>query len=115
MANYLGKRRLTLLLYDYLEQSAPEKLSELKRELKSDGEYRKYKILYRKYRNSEWLNTNIYFDDIEYRFEMFACGSKGKSVALWEKKAIADDYDESVIQIYGGVAYYDENFNIVAT
>lgn len=112
MANYLGKKRLTLLLYDYLEQSAPEKLSELKRELKDDGEYRKYKILYRKYRNSEWLNTNIYFDGIEYRFEMFACGSKGKSVVIREKKVIADDYDESVTQTYSGVAYYDGNFNL---
>lgn len=72
MASYLGKQRLTRILYNYLENSAPEKLSELKRELKSDGEYRKYKIRYKKHQNSEWLNTSIYFGDIEYRFEIYA-------------------------------------------
>lgn len=38
MASYLGKQRLTRILYNYLENSAPEKLSELKCEPKSDGE-----------------------------------------------------------------------------
>lgn len=111
MASYLGKQRLTQILYNYLEQSAPEKLSELKRELKSDGEYRKYKIRYKKYRNSEWLNTSIYFGDIEYRFEIYACGKDGKSVILREKKVTEDDYDENVTQTFCGTAYYDKDFN----
>lgn len=111
MASYLGKQRLTRILYNYLENSAPEKLSELKRELKSDGEYRKYKIRYKKHQNSEWLNTSIYFGDIEYRFEIYACGKDGKSVKLREKKVTEGDYDENVIQTFCGTAYYDKDFN----
>lgn len=100
MTSYLGKQRLTRILYNYLEQSAPEKLSELKRELKNSGKYRKYKIRYKKYRNSEWLNTGIYFGDIVYYFEIYACGKDGKSVTLSEKKVIGDDYGENVTQTF---------------
>ena len=53
MTNYFGKQKLTQLLYNYLELSAPEKLAELKRELKAAGEGRKYIIGYKKYRGSE--------------------------------------------------------------
>ncbi len=110
MPNYFGKQRLTRILYYYLEQTAPEKLAELKRELKAAGEYRKWEISYKKHRGSEWLETHIYFDDTEYSFEIYACGKAAKSVTLREKKIIGDD-DESVTQTFTGTAYYDENFN----
>lgn len=110
MANYFGKQRLVRILYYYLEQTAPEKLAELKRELRESGEYRKYEISYKKYRGNEWLKAHVYFGDVEYRFELYACGKSAKSVTLREKKIIGD-YDESVAQIFVGNAYYDEDFN----
>lgn len=110
MTNYFGKQRLTKILYNYLEQTAPEKLAELKRELKAAGEYRKYEIKYKKFRGDEWLKSRIYFGDIEYRFEIYAYGNGAKSVTLREKKVIGD-YDESVTQTFVGTAYYDKDFN----
>lgn len=109
MANYFGKQRLVKILYSYLEQTAPEKLAELKRELKTAGEYRKYEIKYEKHRGNEWLKAHIYFDDIEYRFEIYACGKSAKNVTLREKKTIGD-YDENVTQTFVGTAYYNEDF-----
>ena len=53
MPNYFGKQRLVRILYNYLEWTAPEKLAELKRELKEAGEYRKYEIKYTKRRGSQ--------------------------------------------------------------
>lgn len=113
MTNYLGKQRLTRILYNYLEQSATEKLSELKRELKNDSEYRKYQIRYKKYRGNEWLSTSIYFANIEFRFEIYAWGKHYKCVILTEEKVIDNDYGENKTQIFRGVAYYDEDFNPV--
>lgn len=110
MANYFGKQKLTRILYNYLEQSAPEKLAELKRELKAAGEYRKFEIDYKKYRGSEWLKSKIFFGDIEYRFEIYAFGKEAKYVTLREKKIIGD-YDENVTQTFCGTAYYDKDFN----
>lgn len=60
MPNYFGKQRLVRILYNYLEWTAPEKLAELKRELKEAGEYRKYEIKYTKRRGDEWLKAHIY-------------------------------------------------------
>lgn len=110
MPNYFGKQRLVQILYNYLEQTSPDKLAELKRELREAGEYRKYEIKYDKHRGNEWLKSHIYYDDIEYRFEIYSCGKSAKSVNLREKKIIGD-YDESVNQIFVGTAYYDSDFN----
>ncbi|MGN0686807.1 MAG: hypothetical protein ACI4KA_01720 [Oscillospiraceae bacterium] len=116
MTNYFGKQRLTRILYNYLVQSAPEKLAELKRELKESGEYRKYEIRYKKYRGSEWLNTSIFFGDIEYRFEIYSFGSSGKRVTLREYKVIDGDRGDIVTETFSGFAYYDKDFNpITAT
>lgn len=114
MPNYFGKQRLVRILYNYLERTAPEKLAELKRELKEAGEFRKYEIKYTKRRGDEWLKAHIYFGDIEYRFGMYAWGKEFKRVTLIEKKVIGD-YDESITQTYAGTARYDENFNPVDT
>lgn len=114
MPNYFGKQRLVRILYNYLEWTAPEKLAELKRELKEAGEYRKYEIKYKKRRGDESLKAHIYFDRIEYRFEMHAWGKESKRVTLIEKKVIGD-YDESITQTFAGTAHYDENFNPVDT
>ena len=59
MPNYFGKQRLVRILYNYLEWTAPEKLAELKRELKEAGEYRKYEIKYTKRRGDEWLKAHM--------------------------------------------------------
>ena len=115
MPNYFGKQRLVRILYNYLEWTAPEKLAELKRELKEAGEYRKYEIKYTKRRGDEWLKAHIYFDRIEYRFEMHAWGKESKRVTLIEKKVIGDYDDESITQTFAGAAHYDENFNTVDT
>ena len=109
MPNYFGKQRLVRILYNYLEWT--EKLAELKRELKEAGEYRKYEIKYTKRRGDEWLKAHIYFDRIEYRFEMHAWGKESKRVTLIEKKVIGDYDDESITQTFAGIAHYDENFN----
>lgn len=114
MPNYFGKQRLVRILYNYLEWTAPEKLAELKRELREAGEYRKYEIKYKKRRGDEWLKAHIYFGDIEYRFEMYAWGKESKRVILREKKVIGD-YDESITQTFAGIARYDENFSPVDT
>ena len=114
MVNYFGKQRLTRILYNYLEQSAPEKLSELKRELKAAGEYRKYEIKYEKHYGSEWLKSRIFFGDIEYRFEIYASGRETKNVTLREKKVVGD-YDESITETFCGFAYYDKDFNPINT
>lgn len=110
MTNYFGKQKLTKILYNYLEQSAPEKLAELKRELKAAGEYRKYEIQYKKRRGSEWLNTSIYFGDIEYRFEVYSFGGSGKRVTLREYKVIDGDRGDIVTETFSGFAYYDKDF-----
>lgn len=116
MTNYFGKARLTKILYNYLEQSAPEKLAELKRELKAAGEYRKYEIQYKKRRGREWLNTSIYFGDIEYRFEVYSFGGSGKRVTLCEYKVIDGVRGDIVTETFSGFAYYDKDFNpITAT
>lgn len=115
MPNYFGKQRLVRILYNYLEWTAPEKLAELKRELKEAGEYRKYEVKYTKRRGDEWLKAHIYFDRIEYRFEMHAWGKESKRVTLIEKKVIGDYDDESITQTFAGTAHYDENFNPVDT
>lgn len=115
MPNYFGKQRLVRILYNYLEWTAPEKLAELKRELKEAGEYRKYEIKYTKRRGDEWLKAHIYFDRIEYRYEMHAWGKESKRVTLIEKKVIGDYDDESITQTFAGTAHYDENFNPVDT
>lgn len=111
MTNYFGKQKLTKILYNYLEQSAPEKLAELKRELKAAGEYRKYEIQYKKRRGSEWLNTSIYFGDIEYRFEVYSFGCSGKRVTLREYKVIDGERGDIVTETFSGFAYYDKDFN----
>ena len=110
MTNYFGKQKLTKILYNYLEQSAPEKLAELKRELKAAGEYRKYEIRYKKHRGSEWLNTSIYFGDIEYRFEVYSFGGSGKRVTLREYKVIDGERGDIVTETFSGFAYYDKDF-----
>lgn len=110
MTNYFGKQKLTKILYNYLEQSAPEKLAELKRELKAAGEYRKYEIQYKKRRGSEWLNTSIYFGDIEYRFEVYSFGGSGKRVTLSEYKVIDGERGDIVTETFSGFAYYDKDF-----
>ena len=110
MVNYFGKQKLTRILYNYLEQSAPEKLAELKRELKAAGEYRKYEIRYKKYRGSEWLNSSIYFGDIEYRFEIFTTGGTAKRVTLREYKVIDGERGDVVTEIFSGYAYYNKDF-----
>lgn len=110
MTNYFGKQKLTKILYNYLEQSAPEKLAELKRELKAAGEYRKYEIQYKKRRGSEWLNTSIYFGDIEYRFEVYSFGGSGKRVTLREYKVIDGERGDIVTETFSGFAYYDKDF-----
>ena len=115
MPNYFGKQRLVRILYNYLEWTAPEKLAELKRELKEAGEYRKYEIKYTKRRGDEWLKAHIYFDRIEYRFEMHAWGKESKRVTLIEKKVIGDYDDESITQTFAGTAHYDQNFNPMDT
>lgn len=110
MTNYFGKQKLTKILYNYLEQSAPEKLAELKRELKAAGENRKYEIQYKKRRGSEWLNTSIYFGDIEYRFEVYSFGGSGKRVTLREYKVIDGERGDIVTETFSGFAYYDKDF-----
>lgn len=111
MVNYFGKQKLTRILYNYLEQSAPEKLAELKCELKAAGDFRKDEIRYKKYRGSEWLNSSIYFGDIEYRFEIYSFGSSGKRVTLREYKVIDGERGDIVTQTFSGFAYYDTDFN----
>lgn len=111
MTNYFGKQKLVRILYNYLELSAPEKLAELKRELKEAGEYRKYGILYRKYRGSEWLTTGIVFGHVEYQFEIYACGGGAKKVTLREKTIIDVAEVEKTTEIFSGYAYYDKDFN----
>lgn len=117
MTNYFGKQRLTRILYNYLAQSAPEKLAELKRELKAAGEYRKDEIRYKKYRGSEWLNASICFADIEYRFEIYAFysfgGAGGKRVTLREYKVIDGERGDIVTEAFSGFAYYDKDFNTI--
>lgn len=116
MTNYFGKARLTKILYNYLEQSAPEKLAELKRELKEAGEYRNYKISYKKCRGGEWIDTSIYFGDIEYRFKVYSFGGSGKMVTLREYKVIDGERGDIVTETFSGFAYYDKDFNpITAT
>lgn len=119
MPNYFGKQRLVRILYNYLEWTAPEKLAELKRELKEAGEYRKYEIKYKKRRGDESLKANIYFDDIEYRFEIYVneepWNKETKRVTLIEKKVIGDYDDESITQTFAGAAHYDQNFSPVDT
>lgn len=110
MTNYFGKQKLTRLLYHYLEQSAPEKLAEIKRELKEAGEYRKYGIRHKKYRGSEWLATGIFFGGIEYAFEIYACGGSSKRVTLREKTIVEVEDGEKVTEIFSGYAYYDKDF-----
>lgn len=110
MTNYFGKQRLTRLLYHYLEQTAPEKLAEIKRELKEAGEYRKYGIRHRKFRGSEWLTTGVFFGGIEYEFEIYAFGGRAKHVTLREKTIIDEEDREKVTEIFSGYAYYDKNF-----
>lgn len=110
MTNYFGKQKLTRLLYHYLEQSAPEKLAEIKRELKEAGEYRKYAIRHKKYRGSEWLTTGIIFGNIEYQFEIYACGGGAKKVTLREKTIVDEEDGEKVTEIFSGYAYYDKDF-----
>ena len=116
MTNYFGKQKLTKILYNYLEQSAPEKLAELKRELKAAGENRKYEIRYKKFRDIEWLDAPIYFGDIEYRVEVYSFGDSGKRVTLHEYKVIAGERGDIVTKTFSGFAYYDKDFNpITAT
>lgn len=119
MPNYFGKQRLVRILYNYLEWTAPEKLAELKRELKEAGEYRKYEIKYKKRRGDESLKAHIYFDDIEYRFEIYVneepWNKETKRVTLLEKKVIGDYDDESITQTFAGAAHYDQNFSPVDT
>lgn len=111
MTNYFGKQKLTQLLYNYLELSAPEKLAELKRELKAAGEGRKYIIGYKKYRGSEWLTSSICFGEIEYIFEIYACGSAGKRVVLREHRIMDDEHGNEIrSDIFSGHACYDEDF-----
>lgn len=116
MTNYFGKARLVKILYYYLEQSAPEKLAELKRELKEVGEHRKYALEYRKHRGREWLRGSIIFGGIEYRFEIYTFGGRGKRVALREDRVIVGERGDIVTETFSGFAYYDKDFKpITAT
>ncbi len=111
MTNYFGKQKLTQLLYNYLELSSPEKLAELKRELKEADEDRKHIIRYKKSNGSEWLTTLIFFGEIMYDFEIFSFGGASKHVTLRERR-ITDDSrgNESKTEIFSGYAYYDKDF-----
>lgn len=112
MANYFGKRRLTQILFNYLEQSAPEKLSKLKRDLKENSKCTDFYLCYKKHRNSEWLNTSIYNGDtVVYQIKIFATGTDNKAVTLWENKVIENDYGEKSTQIFSATTYYDKTFN----
>lgn len=115
MTNYFGKQKLVRILYNYLELSAPEKLAELKRELKEAGEYRKYGILYKKYRGSEWITTGIVFGNVEFQFEIYACGCEAKKVTLREKILVDVDEVEKTMEIFKGYAYYDKDFNPITS
>ncbi len=111
MTNYFGKQKLTQLLYNYLELSSPEKLAELKRELKAAGEYRKYVIEYKKSHGSEWLKSSIRFGDIWYYFDIYTFGGAGKRVTLREYREMDNEQgSEGRKEIFSGYAYYDKDF-----
>ena len=106
-----GKQKLTKILYTYLEKSAPEKLAELKRELKTAGEYRKEIIRYKKNHSSEWLTTSIYFGQFEYRFKIYAFGANNKRITLEELLVEDGERGDIVTKLFGGYAYYTANFD----
>ncbi len=110
MTNYFGRRRLTLILFGYLEKTAPEKLEEFKETLKAEKGYEEYIITYKKYRGSEWLRTAILYDGELYRLEIYAFGGGGKRVILREHKIIERDCDDITSEIFNGFAYYDKDF-----
>lgn len=87
MTGHFGKRRLTKILYGYLEQSAPEKLTELKREMKNWGSDRKHLIRYKKRGSREEIYTCIFFGAVAYHFNLRASKTETHryvSVTEWE-------------------------------
>ncbi len=115
MVGYFGKRRLTKILYGYLEQSAPEKLTELKREMKSWGSDRKRFIRYEKRESREMISTSIFFGAIEYRFKL--CADKVESyryVCVYEREATEDRTGEEIVdKKFEGKARYAYNFELL--
>lgn len=105
MATYFGKRKLTKILYNYLAKTSPEKLAELKRELREAGEYRKEEIRYKPFRGSEWLKASIFFAGMTFKFEIYAEGKSYKRVTMKEYKVTEDDVETKT---FSGYAYYKD-------
>ncbi len=105
MATYFGKRKLTKILYHYLAETAPEKLAELKRELREAGEYRKEEIRYKPFRGDEWLKAQIFFAGMTFKFEIYVTGNPYKRVTMREYRVTGD---EVTTETFSGYAYYKE-------
>ena len=107
MATYFGKRKLTKILYHYLSETAPEKLAELKRELREAGEYRKHKIKYRKSSSREYLEACIIFGGIVFQIDLYTKGKLGKRVTMREFRILEDECGENATkQTFYGYAIY---------
>lgn len=111
--NYLGKSRLTKILFNYLENTSREKLALLKQELSRTNEYHEDVLFYKKYRGIETLETSVSIDDTTYKFKMSSFNTKTKIVDLAEIRIRDDGQNEIPKRIYSGKVWYDEDFRLI--